>query len=63
MSDNAIDRVMTSAEIVARYGLNHSTVRKAIKDNPELLEKGIVRQAGKVWLVDAEWARKRWGQS
>lgn len=55
-TERALEEIMTSAEVCEEFGLNESTVRKAIER--DTLQ---ARKSGGTWLILRADAEARWG--
>lgn len=61
---NAINEVMTPAEIEAAFGLSSGAVRQYLKRHQRrMIADGIARQPDKrTWLIDKQFAVNTWGK-
>lgn len=54
--------VMTIAGIAEKYDKDSSTIRQyLLRHREEMLEHGVIRKSGKVWLILATEAARIWG--
>ncbi len=57
---NALEKVITSAEIADKYGLHKNAIHQALLRGV-LVEGRDCRQSGRVWLILASAAERLWG--